>query len=96
MGAKLLFFLEMLRHLLSRGLSKPKIRRLYDFINHYTGLENIENKLKFESDAQKITKSRQAMGLKEAILQEVREQGIEQGIVSLTPKTGQGFKVINS
>lgn len=30
------------------------------------------------SEAQKITKSRQAMGLKEAILQEVREQGIEQ------------------
>jgi len=72
--------LDMLRHLLWRGLSKTKIRRLYDFINHYTTFENLENKLKFESEAQKITKSRKAMGLEEAILREVKEQGIEQGI----------------
>ena len=70
----------MLRHLLTRGLDKLRIRRLYNFITYYTAFQNLENKLKFENDVQKITKSRKAMGLEEAILQEVREQSIEQGI----------------
>ncbi|MCR9051588.1 MAG: hypothetical protein NXI26_07010, partial [bacterium] len=72
--------LDMMRHLLSCGLSKAKIRRLYNFITYYTAFQNLENKLKFEDEVQKITKSRKAMGLEEAILQEVKEQGIEQGI----------------
>ena len=70
--------LDMLRHLLTRGLDKASIRRLYNFIAYYTAFQNLVNKLKFEDEVQKITKSRKAMGLEEAILQEVREQGIEQ------------------
>jgi predicted transposase/invertase (TIGR01784 family) len=72
--------LDMLRHLLTRGLDKASIRRLYNFITYYTAFQILENKLKFEDEVQKITKSRKAMGLEEAILQEVKEQGIEQGI----------------
>jgi hypothetical protein len=72
--------LEMIRHLLARGLSKAKIRRLYNFINRYVSFQNPENTLKFERQVREITKSRKPMGLEEAILKEVREQGIEQGI----------------
>ena len=42
--------------------------------------QNLENKLKFEKEVRKITKSREPMGLEEAILKEVREQSLEQGI----------------
>ena len=70
--------LDMMRHLLSSGLSKVKIRRLYNFITTYVSFQNLENKLKFEEEVRKITKSREAMGLEEAILKEVREQSIEQ------------------
>ena len=70
--------LDMMRHLLSSGLSKAKIWRLYNFITTYVSFQNSENKLKFEQEVRKITKSREAMGLEEAILKEVREQGIEQ------------------
>lgn len=72
--------LNLIRHLLSRGLSKVKIRRLYNFINMYVSFQNSENTLKFEKEVREITKSRKPMGLEEAILKEVREQGIEQGI----------------
>jgi DNA-directed RNA polymerase specialized sigma subunit len=70
----------MMRHLLSCGLSKTKIRRLYSFINMYVSFQNLENKLKFEREVRKITKSREPMGIEEAILKEVREQSLEQGI----------------
>lgn len=69
-----------MRHLLSQGLDKAKIRQLYNFINMYVSFQNSENKLKFENEVRKITKSREPMGLEEAILKEVLEQGIEQGI----------------
>ena len=72
--------LDMMRHLLSCGLSKAKIRRLYNFINTYVSFQNLENKLKFEEEVRKITKSREPMGIEEAILKEVREQSLEQGI----------------
>ena len=52
--------LDMLRHLLTRGLDKLRIRRLYNFITYYTAFQNLENKLKFENEVQKITKSRKA------------------------------------
>lgn len=72
--------LKLMRHLLSQGLDKAKIRQLYNFINMYVSFQNSENKLKFENEVRKITKSREPMGLEEAILKEVLEQGIEQGI----------------
>jgi predicted transposase/invertase (TIGR01784 family) len=46
----------------------------------YISFQNSENTLKFERQVREITKSRKPMGLEEAILKEVREQGIEQGI----------------
>jgi len=76
--------LDMMRHLLSCGLSKAKIRRLYNFINMYVSFQNLENKLIFEKEVRKITKSRAPMGLEEAILKEVREQGIEQNQRTVT------------
>ncbi len=48
--------LDMMRHLLSCGLSKAKIRRLYNFINTYVSFQNLENKLKFEEEVRKITR----------------------------------------
>lgn len=40
--------LDMLRHLLTRGLDKASIRRLYNFITYYTAFQSLANKLKFD------------------------------------------------
>ena len=41
---------------------------------------NSENLLKFEQDLNQLIKADQPMGIEEAILEEVKQQGIEQGI----------------
>ena len=41
---------------------------------------NSENLLKFEQDLNQLIKADQPMGIEEAILEEVKQQGLEQGI----------------
>ena len=57
-----------------------KIRHLLDFIGHYIQFEKSNFLHKFEDELQLIVKSRKPMGIREAILQDVKEQGIEIGI----------------
>lgn len=72
--------LELVRHLFQRGIPKDKVRHLLDFIGQYIRFENTQFLHKFEEQLQVITKSAQPMGIREAILQEVKEQGLEQGV----------------
>jgi predicted transposase/invertase (TIGR01784 family) len=70
----------IVRHLFNKGLEKTKIRYLLDFISQYRSFENTTFSTKFDEELQSITNSRKPMGIREAILKEVREQGIEQGV----------------
>jgi hypothetical protein len=72
--------LELVRHLFQQGMPKGKVRHLLDFIGQYIRFEKNQFLHKFEEELQVITKSKQPMGIREAILQEAEEQGIEKGI----------------
>lgn len=66
-------------HLINRGINKQKIRNLLDFIKYYIRFEQKEFLNKFEQELQSIIKSRQAMGIREAILHDVKQSGFEEG-----------------
>ena len=72
---------ELVRHLFRQGISKEKIQHLLDFIKYYIHFDKKASFGKFEEDIQLITKSRKAMGIREAILQEFMERGLEEGRV---------------
>jgi hypothetical protein len=72
--------LDMIRRLLKRNLSKDQIKFIIGFIALYVGFENSEIKTKFEQDLMVITKATQPMGFEQAIQEEFKKIGIEQGI----------------
>lgn len=72
--------MSLVRYLFERGVNRAKIRYLLDFIGAYLPFEKSSFLRKFEQEIQQITKSEKAMGIREAILKEVKERGIEQGI----------------
>ena len=73
--------LAIARKLFQRGYSKAKIESLLNFIKYYVNFEVKENFDKFEKA---LINSDRPMGIKEAILKDVRDggfaEGIEQGI----------------
>lgn len=71
---------KLVRHLLRFEADKKKIRKLLNFIKFYIPFEKGKYFHKFEKDIQQITKSRQAMGIEEAILQEFKEKGLREGL----------------
>lgn len=76
---RLNFATELVRYLFQQGVSKLKIRHLLDFIKCYIRFDQEDFFAKFEEEIQIITKSRQAMGIREAILHDVRKTGFEEG-----------------
>ena len=71
---------EMVRHLFRQGVSKRKIRHLLDFIKYYIDFEETAFFNKFDDDIQMITKSRRAMGIREAIIEELKRKAQEEGL----------------
>lgn len=72
--------LNMIRKLLENGFSAEKIRVLLDFIRFYVHFENSEESANFENTLETLIQNRKNMGIEEAILTEVKQQGIEQGV----------------
>lgn len=71
--------LTLVRYLFQRGVPRKKIRHLLDFIGAYLPFEKSDYLHKFEKEIQQITKSRTNMGIREAIINDAKEQGFEQG-----------------
>ena len=78
-SARLEIKLTIARKLFRRGYDKKKVKCLLDFIKFYVNFEVEKNFDKFDKA---LTKSDQPMGIREAILQDAREQGIEEGEIS--------------
>ncbi len=72
--------MKLVRHLIKLKVERNKIRKLLNFIKFYIPFEEHKYFHKFEEDIQELTKSRQAMGIEEAILEEFKKQGLEQGL----------------
>ena len=72
--------LDLIKRLLKRKVSREKIASIVNFIKFLVPFKNSENLLKFEQDLNQLIKADQPMGIEEAILEEVKQQGIEQGL----------------
>ncbi len=70
---------ELVRYLFQLGISRKKIQHLLDFIKYYIHFEKEGFFDKFDKDIEPITKSRKAMGIREAILEEFKEKGLREG-----------------
>ncbi|AEE51485.1 hypothetical protein [Haliscomenobacter hydrossis] len=71
--------LDLIKRLLKRKVSRKKIVSIINFIKYFVPFTNSENLLKFEQDLNQLIKADQPMGIEEAILEEVKQQGIELG-----------------
>ncbi len=72
--------LDLIKRLLKRKVSREKIVNIINFIKYFAPFTNSENLFKFEQDLNQLIKADKPMGIEEAILEEVKQQGIEQGI----------------
>ncbi len=72
--------LNLIERLKSRNTSREKISLIIDFIKYFVPFTNSEIRANFEQDLIAITNSTIPMGLREAILEDVKKQGIELGI----------------
>lgn len=72
--------LDLIKRLLKRKVSREKIVSIINFIKYFAPFTNSENLFKFEQDLNQLIKADKPMGIEEAILEEVKKQGIEQGI----------------
>ena len=70
---------DLVRHLFNKGVTKDKIRKLLVFLRFYIRFDTEDFFVKFEKEIDSLTKSRKAMGIEEAILHAVEEQGFAKG-----------------
>lgn len=75
----LLLKTDLVRRLLSKQISKTKIRKLMTFIKYYVRFENSETERKFEEALYHITQKTEGMGIEEFILDRTKKEGIRQG-----------------
>jgi len=71
---------SLVQALKDANYSTQKIRRILHFIRFYVSFDKQENQQTLNKNIQTIFKQRQNMGIEEAILQEIKEQGIAKGI----------------
>ena len=71
--------MELVKNLLSKGLSKEKIRHLMNFLKHYVRLEKGDAEI-FEQKLDYLTGKTYPMGIEQYLLQKERKEGFEQGV----------------
>lgn len=77
---RLIIKMKLVRQLLRYEIKPEKIRKLLNFIKFYINFDKGDYFHKFEEGIQKLTKSRNTMGIEEAIIQELKEKGLKEGL----------------
>jgi predicted transposase/invertase (TIGR01784 family) len=72
--------LDLIQRLKQRNIPNEKISAIINFIKYIAPFKNSEIQAIFEEDLINITKAVKPMGIEQAILEDVKKQGIEQGI----------------
>lgn len=72
--------LDLIQRLKLRNIPREKIGWIIEFIKYIVPFTNSEIQAKFEQDLITLNQANIPMGIREAILEDVRKQGIEQGI----------------
>lgn len=71
---------SLLRNLLRHQIPAPKIDKLIIFLQIYVLFEDREYARQFEKEIEDATKSDKSMGIRELVLEKIKEEGIEKGI----------------
>lgn len=77
---------ELVLALKAANYGTEKIRKILNFIYFYVKFDERDNFNIFDKEVEIILEQRKNMGIEEAILQDVKEQGIQQGITLNTIK----------
>jgi predicted transposase/invertase (TIGR01784 family) len=72
--------MEMIRYYFSQGLEKETFRSIMDFIRMYLRFQNQSSNRIFEQQLQELHLNQESMGIREAILKDAEEQGMEKGV----------------
>lgn len=72
--------LNLIERLKMRNIPRDKISLIINFIKFYLPFTNSEIEAIFEQDLMALTQADKPMGLIEAILEDVKQQGLEQGL----------------
>ena len=72
--------IELTRRLLSKDITKNKIRAIMNFLRYYIHFENHEMNIKFDKEIEEITQNKKTMGIEEFLLDRAEKKGIEKGI----------------
>lgn len=72
--------LDLIGRLKMRNIPRDKITLIINFIKFYLPFTNSEIEANFEQDLMVLTQTDKPMGLIEAILEDVKQQGLEQGL----------------
>jgi predicted transposase/invertase (TIGR01784 family) len=67
--------IELTKTLLTKEISKSKIRKLLNFLKYYIRFENKETEVKFEEELDFITEKRKTMGIEEFLLDRAKREG---------------------
>lgn len=70
---------ELAKHLLSKDISKEKIRSLMRFLKLYIRFDNERYILKFEETLNQLANRQTTMGLEEFVLDRAKRQGLYEG-----------------
>jgi predicted transposase/invertase (TIGR01784 family) len=71
--------MDLTKRLLTKKISKSKIRKLLNFLKYYIRFENKETDVKFERELDLITENRKTMGIEEFLLDRAEKTGIKKG-----------------
>jgi predicted transposase/invertase (TIGR01784 family) len=71
--------LKLVKVLLTRQISKEKIRTLMNFLKYYVRFENRDINTKFEQEVEILTERSTTMGIEELLLDRAKQEGIRKG-----------------
>ncbi|QEC79194.1 RpnC/YadD family protein [Mucilaginibacter ginsenosidivorax] len=71
--------LKLAKLLLTRHISKDKIRVLMNFLKYYVRFENPDINTKFEQGVEILTERSATMGIEELLLDRAKQEGIQEG-----------------
>lgn len=72
--------LDLIQRLKQRNIPEEKISLIIDFIKYIAPFTNSEIQADFDQDLINLTNANIPMGLREAILEDVKKQGLQEGL----------------
>lgn len=82
---------RLLRNLVQRKISRTKIEKLLLFLQFYVVFRDKGYSKQFEEEILSVTKTTNSMGIRELILEKVREESLEKGVMKEREKAARNL-----